>query len=105
MWQALPGQRARERRRALVWCIAFSVVLNGLWLEFAQFATLLLAVIGIVAVLVVLCVIFRIAVRTRRPGGDVRRAAYRQGQWAALRVSDPCDGGEYFSVPDGCNVR
>jgi len=71
VWQALPGQRASERQRALGWWIALSMVLNGLWLVFAQFTTLLLTVVGIVALLVVLCVIFRIAVRTRQPGGGV----------------------------------
>ncbi|GMA93053.1 hypothetical protein [Homoserinibacter gongjuensis] len=43
---------------------------GGLWLVLAQLATLLLTVIGIVALLVVLCVIFRIAVRTRETGGE-----------------------------------
>ncbi|QNO38898.1 tryptophan-rich sensory protein [Protaetiibacter sp. SSC-01] len=69
--QALPGQRASERQRALGWWIALSMVLNGLWLVFAQFTTLLLTVIGIVALLVVLCIIFRIAVGTREAGGGV----------------------------------
>lgn len=45
--------------------------MDGLWLVLAQFTTLLLTVIGIVALLVVLCVIFRIAVRTRETGGGV----------------------------------
>lgn len=71
VWQALPGQRASARQRALGWWIALSMVLNGLWLVLAQFATLLLTVIGIVALLIVLCVIFRIAVRTRETGGGV----------------------------------
>jgi hypothetical protein len=71
VWQVLPGQRASGRQRALGWWIALSMVLNGLWLVLAQLATLLLTVIGIVALLVVLCVIFRIAVRTRETGGGV----------------------------------
>ncbi len=71
VWQALPGQRATDRQRALGWWIALSMVLNGLWLVFAQFTTLLLTVIGIVTLLIVLCIIFRIAVRTRETGGGV----------------------------------
>jgi hypothetical protein len=71
VWQALPGQRASARQRALGWWIALSMVLNGMWLVLAQFTTLLLTVIGIVALLIVLCVIFRIAVRTRETGGGV----------------------------------
>lgn len=59
IWQALPGQRSRDRQRALGWWIALSMVLNGLWLVLAQFATLPLTVAGIVALLVVLCITFQ----------------------------------------------
>ncbi|WP_141929885.1 tryptophan-rich sensory protein [Microbacterium sp. SLBN-146] len=59
IWQALPGQRARERQRALGWWIALSMVFNGLWLVLAQFATLPLTVAGIVALLIVLCITFQ----------------------------------------------
>lgn len=71
VWQALPGQRASARQRAIGWWIALTMVLNGLWLVLAQFATLLLTVIGIVVLLVALAVTFRIAVRTRDAGGGV----------------------------------
>src|SRR5690606_11811856 len=79
VWQALPGQRASERQRAVGWWIALSMVLNGLWLVLAQFTTLLLTVIGIVALLIVLCVIFRVAVRTRRAGGGVLDSLFIDG--------------------------
>ena len=59
VWQALPGQRARERQRALGWWIALTAVLNGLWLVLAQYATLPLTVAGIVLLLVALCLTFR----------------------------------------------
>ncbi|MET0812181.1 MAG: tryptophan-rich sensory protein [Microbacterium sp.] len=59
IWQALPSQRARERQRALGWWIALTAVLNGVWLLLAQYATLPLTVIGIVALLIALCVTFQ----------------------------------------------
>lgn len=59
VWQALPSQRERERQRALGWWIALTAVLNGVWLLLAQYATLPLTVIGIVALLVALCLTFR----------------------------------------------
>ncbi|GAA1860777.1 TspO/MBR family protein [Microbacterium koreense] len=59
VWQALPGQRARSRQRALGWWIALSAVLNGCWLLLAQFTTLPLTVAGIVALLLVLCIAFQ----------------------------------------------
>jgi hypothetical protein len=59
VWQALPGQRSRDRQRALGWWIALTAVLNGLWLVLAQFATLPLTVAGIVLLLVALCLTFR----------------------------------------------
>lgn len=71
LWQALPGQRASARQRALGWWIALSMVLNGMWLVLAQFATLLLTVVGIVALLIVLGIIVRVAVRTRTADGGV----------------------------------
>lgn len=62
VWQALPAQRARDRQRALGWPIAGTMVLNGLWLVTAQFATLPLTVLAIIALLVLLGVTFRRAV-------------------------------------------
>ena len=62
VWQALPSQRARDRQRALGWLIAGTMVLNGLWLVTAQFATLPLTVLAIIALLVLLGVTFRRAV-------------------------------------------
>lgn len=59
VWQALPGQRARERQRSVGWWIAATAVLNGVWLVLAQFTTLPLTVAGIVALLIVLCVTFQ----------------------------------------------
>lgn len=79
VWQALPGQRASARQRAVGWWIALTMVLNGLWLVLAQFATLLLTVIGIAVLLVALAVTFRIAVRTRESGGGVVDAALIDG--------------------------
>lgn len=54
IWQALPGQRTRERQRRVGWWIALSAVLNGLWLVAAQFLTLGATVIAIVLLLAVL---------------------------------------------------
>jgi hypothetical protein len=71
VWQALPGQRANPRQRALGWVIALTCVLNGLWLVVAQFATLPLTVGAIVLLLVALGVAFRLAVVTRAPGEGV----------------------------------
>lgn len=62
IWQAFPSQRERDRQRALGWWIAATAVLNGLWIVLAQFATLPLTVVGIVALLVVLCLTFRLTV-------------------------------------------
>ncbi|MET0298073.1 MAG: tryptophan-rich sensory protein [Microbacterium sp.] len=59
VWQALPGQRARERQRSVGWWIAVTAVLNGLWLVLAQYATLPLTVAGIALLLIALCVTFR----------------------------------------------
>ena len=67
VWQALPRQRNRSRQRDLGWLIAGTMVLNGLWLVTAQFATLPLTVLAIVALLVLLCVTF--ARLVLRPGG------------------------------------
>lgn len=62
VWQAFPRQRERSRQRALGWFIAGTMVLNGLWLVVAQFATLPLTVAAIVALLVLLAITFRRAV-------------------------------------------
>lgn len=66
VWQALPAQRALPRQRIIGWWIAASAVLNGLWLVAAQFSTLPVTVATIVALLVVLCIAFRLTVL--RPG-------------------------------------
>ncbi|MFB8388207.1 tryptophan-rich sensory protein [Microbacterium sp. NPDC055910] len=59
IWQALPNQRTRERQRAIGWWIALSAVLNGVWILLALYTTLLVSVIGIVALLIVLCIAFQ----------------------------------------------
>lgn len=69
IWQALPGQRASERQRAIGWWIALTIVLNGLWLVAAQFLTIEWTVIVIVLLLIALCITFRISVATRAPRG------------------------------------
>ncbi|MFG6493292.1 tryptophan-rich sensory protein [Microbacterium sp. P03] len=67
IWQALPQQRANSRQRELGWLIALTAVLNGLWLVVAQFATLPLTVLAIVALLIALGFTFHRAVVTRVP--------------------------------------
>ncbi|WP_127474004.1 tryptophan-rich sensory protein [Microbacterium sulfonylureivorans] len=59
VWQALPRQRSRSRQRAVGWLIAATMVLNGVWLVTAQFATLPLTVLAIVVLLAVLGLTFR----------------------------------------------
>lgn len=54
VWQAFPRQRERSRQRALGWLIAGTMVLNGVWLVTAQFATLPLTVLAIIALLALL---------------------------------------------------
>lgn len=68
IWQALPGQRTNDRQRALGWLVAVTAVLNGVWLVVAQYATLPLTVVAIVALLVALAITFRRAVSTRSRG-------------------------------------
>lgn len=63
IWQALPGQRARERQRRAGWWIAVTAVLNGAWLLTAQFLTLPLTVLAIVVLLVALGATLRVLVR------------------------------------------
>src|SRR6187402_1248575 len=58
VWQALPSQRSRPRQRAVGWWIAATAVLNGTWLVLAQFANLILTVVGIVVLLIALCATF-----------------------------------------------
>ncbi|MDD7927968.1 TspO/MBR family protein [Microbacterium thalli] len=71
IWQALPSQRARDRQRMAGWWIALTAVLNGGWLLAAQFTTLLVTVIAIVALLAALGWTFRLLVRSRpRSIGD-----------------------------------
>ncbi|SFS13843.1 hypothetical protein SAMN04487846_2789 [Microbacterium sp. cf046] len=67
VWQALPGQRASDRQRAIGWWVALTIVLNGLWLVAAQLLTIEWTVIVIVLLLIALCVTFRISVVTRTP--------------------------------------
>jgi hypothetical protein len=54
VWQALPGQRGRERQRRAGWWIALTAVLNGGWLLAAQFLNLISTVIAIVVLLAAL---------------------------------------------------
>jgi hypothetical protein len=68
VWQALPGQRANPRQRALGWLVAVTAVLNGLWLVAAQFWTLPLTVLVIALLLTALGITYRTAVVTRTPG-------------------------------------
>ena len=77
VWQALPQQRERTRQRALGWLIAGTMVLNGLWLVTAQFATLPLTVLAIVLLLALLGVTFRVAVL--QPGRGVPDALLIDG--------------------------
>jgi hypothetical protein len=59
VWQAFPRQRGRLRQREVGWLIAGTMVLNGIWLVTAQFATLPLTVLAIVLLLALLGVTFR----------------------------------------------
>lgn len=77
VWQAFPRQRGRSRQRALGWLIAGTMVLNGLWLVTAQFATLPLTVLAIVLLLALLGVTFRRAVV--QPGRGWRDALLIDG--------------------------
>jgi len=67
IWQALPGQRASARQRAVGWWIALTIVLNGLWLVAAQLLTIEWTVIVIVLLLIALGITFRLSVITRTP--------------------------------------
>jgi hypothetical protein len=62
VWQALPSQRGSERQRRVGYPIAATAVLNGLWLLAAQYTTLPLTVLTIVALLVALGWAIRILV-------------------------------------------
>lgn len=66
VWQALPGQRARGRQRALGWLIALTMVLNGLWLVTVQFLGVWATVVAIVLLLIALSVTYLSAARTRQ---------------------------------------
>ncbi|GAA3025779.1 tryptophan-rich sensory protein [Microbacterium dextranolyticum] len=59
IWQALPGERTRERQRTVGWWVALTAVLNGGWLLAAQYLNLLATVVAIVALLVALCITMR----------------------------------------------
>ncbi|KZE89371.1 TspO/MBR family protein [Microbacterium sp. TNHR37B] len=65
VWQALPGQRARERQRAAGWWVAASAVLNGGWLLASQFLNLVATVVAIILLLVVLGATLRVLSRHR----------------------------------------
>lgn len=67
IWQALPGQRASPRQRAMGWWIALTAVLNGLWLVTAQYGELWLTVATIALLLVALCLTYVQAVRSAPP--------------------------------------
>lgn len=69
IWQALPGQRASARQRAIGWWIALTIGLNGLWLVAAQLLTIEWTVLVIALLLIALCIAFRISVLTRAPRG------------------------------------
>lgn len=72
VWQALPGQRGSARQRAVGGWVAATMVLNGGWLVTVQFATSVWwSVVVIAALLVVLCLAFVAAVRSRRRTGGV----------------------------------
>jgi hypothetical protein len=68
VWQALPGQRASGRQRATGWLIALTMVLNGLWLVTAQFGSLPLTVLMILALAAALAVTFQRTVAVRAEG-------------------------------------
>lgn len=71
VWQALPGQRARERQRRIGWWIALTAVLNGGWLLAAQFTNLVMTVVAIIVLLAALGWTFRLLVLSRpRSFGD-----------------------------------
>jgi hypothetical protein len=88
VWQAFPRQRGRSRQRDLGWFIAGTMVLNGLWLVTAQFATLPLTVLAIVVLLALLGITFHRTVV--RPGKGVLDALLLDGVtglhlgWVAL---------------------
>ena len=58
VWQALPRQRATARQRGIGWWVALTMVLNGVWLVTAQFATLPLTVLMIFVLAAALAVTF-----------------------------------------------
>lgn len=80
VWQALPAQRADERQRAVGWWIAAAMVLNGLWLVTAQFATLPLTVLVIAILLATLARVIVVLGRSRPRG------------WAERLVVDGANG-------------
>lgn len=74
VWQALPGQRASERQRAVGWWIAGTAVLNGLWVIMALAAPLVATVVVIVLLLALLCWTFRrvvVTAQVRSPWTDL----------------------------------
>ncbi|MFT4281908.1 TspO/MBR family protein [Microbacterium sp.] len=65
VWQALPGQRTRERQRAAGGWIAATAVLNGGWLLASQFLNLVATVVAIIVLLVALGATLRVLSRHR----------------------------------------
>ncbi len=90
VWQALPGQRSRERQRALGWWIALTMVLNGAWLVTVQFAGVWATVVMLAVLLAALCATYVRAMQTRPDKGSAADAALIDGTtglhlgWAAL---------------------
>ncbi|GAA3906036.1 tryptophan-rich sensory protein [Microbacterium invictum] len=80
VWQALPGQRARERQRAAGWWIAVTAVLNGCWLLAAQFLNLPATVVVIVLLVAALSVTIRILV------------VHPSGRWTDIVFADATVG-------------
>jgi len=62
VWQALPGQRSRNRQRRAGWWIAATAVLNGCWLLAAQFLNLLATVVVIALLVAALAATIRVLV-------------------------------------------
>lgn len=66
VWQALPGQRTRERQRRMGWPIALTMVLNGAWLVTVQVWSVWATVVSIMVLLAALSFAYLRAVRSRR---------------------------------------
>lgn len=90
VWQALPGQRARERQRAVGWWIALTMVLNGAWLATVQLGTVWATFVVLVLLVAALCAAYVRVVRTYEQGQGVLDSALVDGTtglhlgWASL---------------------